>query len=176
MSNVSLYIPSLLLVLLSSCGLYNSSFDCPHGKGVGCVRVGEVLDMIVERDEGEDLFIKERGTPMVVRLVEGQNGGLIQDEWAPRQKRKKKKQEPLQLVQGSDGELVLQADEAAEIKPLRTIQELEPKLIEGTEGSLVLEENLLQEREMEKKGSCLQLIQDSHGNFVIVNEELAQGD
>jgi hypothetical protein len=39
--------------------MYNSKFDCPPGKGIGCKPVNEVLNMIVETDEGEDLFVTD---------------------------------------------------------------------------------------------------------------------
>lgn len=39
-----------------SCGVYNTTFDCPPGKGIGCKAVNEVLDLIIEIEDGEDLF------------------------------------------------------------------------------------------------------------------------
>ena len=42
-----------LLTFLSACGIYNSDFDCPAGRGIGCAPAGEVLDRIIEEDEGE---------------------------------------------------------------------------------------------------------------------------
>ncbi len=58
------------LLLGASCNIYRSEFDCPAGKGVGCASVGEVLDMIVEREGGEDLFIRDRGRALVLREEE----------------------------------------------------------------------------------------------------------
>lgn len=49
----------LLLAFLTSCGMYNSRFDCPPGKGIGCQSVSQVLHLIVEREEGEDLFYED---------------------------------------------------------------------------------------------------------------------
>lgn len=60
----------MLLVLLSSCNIYNSSFDCPPGEGIGCAPVGEVLDLIVERESGEDLFVEDKGTALLIRQTE----------------------------------------------------------------------------------------------------------
>lgn len=57
---------------LTSCGVYNSSFDCPPGKGIGCAPVNEVLDMIVEREDGEDLFITDPGVALLLRQQEAQ--------------------------------------------------------------------------------------------------------
>lgn len=64
------YITTLLLLLLASCGVYRSNFDCPPGRGIGCAPVGEVLDLIVEKEEGEDLFVKDKGTALLLRNQE----------------------------------------------------------------------------------------------------------
>lgn len=64
------YILVLSLLLLASCGVYRSNFDCPPGIGIGCAPVGEVLDLIVEKEEGEDLFIKDKGTALLLRTQE----------------------------------------------------------------------------------------------------------
>ncbi len=58
----------LLLVSLTSCGVYRNGFDCPPGKGIGCAPVGEVLDLIVEKEEGEDLFVKDKGTALLLKM------------------------------------------------------------------------------------------------------------
>ena len=59
-----------LLILLTSCGVYKSSFDCPPGEGVGCASVNDVLDLIVEKQEGEDVFVKDKGTALLLRHQE----------------------------------------------------------------------------------------------------------
>ncbi len=48
-----------LAFLLSSCSMYQSTFDCPPKRGVGCKSVTEIEEMITERDEGPDLFMAE---------------------------------------------------------------------------------------------------------------------
>ena len=53
------------------CGVYKSSFDCPPGKGIGCAPLNDVLEMIVERELGEDLFITDLGTALLLRQEEG---------------------------------------------------------------------------------------------------------
>lgn len=58
------------LIFLSSCGIYNNQFDCPPGKGIGCAPVSEVLDLIVEKKEGEDVFVNNRGTAILLRQQE----------------------------------------------------------------------------------------------------------
>lgn len=74
----------ILSLLATSCGVYNSSFDCPPGKGVGCASVNEVLDMIVEKKEGEDVFVKDKGTALLLRQQE--NGDLIRTSTQARRK------------------------------------------------------------------------------------------
>lgn len=64
------YITVLGLILLSSCGIYNDHFDCPPGKGIGCASVNEVLDLIVEKREGEDVFVKDKGTALLLKQQE----------------------------------------------------------------------------------------------------------
>ena len=65
------YLPCFsLLLCMSSCGVYNSSFDCPPGKGVGCASVNEVLELIVEKKEGEDVFVKNKGTALLLKQQE----------------------------------------------------------------------------------------------------------
>lgn len=56
-----------LPLILTSCGVYKSDFDCRPGKGIGCAPVGEVLDRIIEKEEGEDLFVKDQGSTLILR-------------------------------------------------------------------------------------------------------------
>jgi len=72
------------ITLLSSCGIYNNSFDCPPGKGIGCAPVNEVLDLIVEKKEGEDVFVQDKGTALLLRLQEEDK--LIQTSTQTRRK------------------------------------------------------------------------------------------
>ena len=83
------------LLLLSACGIYNSDFDCPAGRGVGCAPAGEVLDRIVEEEDGEDRFIRDRGEALLVKQEE-------KKEESPRKKKKK-----LHLVKTETGEFIL---------------------------------------------------------------------
>lgn len=57
----------IIPLFLTSCDIYQAKFQCPPGKGIGCAPVGEVLDMIVELDSGEDLFIKDREKALLMR-------------------------------------------------------------------------------------------------------------
>ncbi len=79
------------LLFLSSCGIYKNNFDCPPGKGIGCAPVGEVLDLIIEKEEGEDVFVKDKGSALLLKLDQeerlikstnktGKKYYLIQDE------------------------------------------------------------------------------------------------
>lgn len=87
-------------LILTSCGVYNTKFDCPPGRGIGCAPVNEVLDMIVEREEGEDLFITDLGTALLLR----------QQELETVHPQRKKK---LRLVKEDSGELVFMEDQEA---------------------------------------------------------------
>lgn len=56
-----------LSVITFGCGIYRSGFECPPGRGIGCVSTSEVLDMIIEKesdsdspfDEGKNLFVPD---------------------------------------------------------------------------------------------------------------------
>ena len=61
------YYLSLTGLVLSSCGVYKSQFDCPPGKGIGCAPVSEVLDMIVEEEHEEDDFVTDVGTALILK-------------------------------------------------------------------------------------------------------------
>lgn len=82
-------------IVLASCNIYNSNFDCPPGEGIGCAPVGEVLDLIVERDTGEDLFVEDRGTALLLK----QEGEQIR----PIRRTRKK----LVLIQDESGNFLL---------------------------------------------------------------------
>jgi hypothetical protein len=90
----------LSTLCLTSCGIYNSHFECPPGKGVGCASVGEVMDMIVEREEGEDLFLKNRGKPLL----------------SGRKQKKCRKEKKLAVAQAESGELILITEKEEEKK------------------------------------------------------------
>ncbi len=87
------FIGFFVFLSLASCGVYKSNFDCPPGRGIGCAPVNEVLDMIVEREEGEDLFITDLGTALLLRQ---------QQEQETVSNRSKK----LHLIKEDSGELV----------------------------------------------------------------------
>lgn len=87
----------VLALCTASCGIYKSKFDCPPGKGIGCASVGEVLDLIVERDDGEDLFLYDRGAVLVLKQQE-------QEKKVAAQKKKGK----LRLIKQNTGELSLE--------------------------------------------------------------------
>ncbi len=56
-----------LSLMSTGCGIYNSGFQCPPGRGVGCASTSEVLEMIVENetppdepyDSGKNHFVPE---------------------------------------------------------------------------------------------------------------------
>ncbi|MBX9744366.1 MAG: hypothetical protein K2X08_04050 [Chlamydiales bacterium] len=84
---------SLMVSLaLASCNVYQTEFECPPGEGVGCSSVTEVMEMIVESDQGEDLFLKYRGSPLLS---------------ARRQKDKNFGEKKLFIARSEEGKLVL---------------------------------------------------------------------
>src|SRR5690242_11653217 len=99
------FLRSMFLLTLASCGIYRNNFDCPAGKGIGCAPVGEVLDLIVEKEEGEDVFVKDKGTALLLRREQddkltkastqsGKKYYLVQDDtgnWKIVQLKEKKK-------------------------------------------------------------------------------------
>lgn len=87
-------------IFFSSCGVYNNSFDCPAGRGVGCKSVNEVMDMIVEKEEEEDIFVENQATAILLR--EKEKGKTT------RTTNKSKKR--YFLVKDEKGELVLAQD------------------------------------------------------------------
>ena len=86
-----------LFLGLTSCGVYSTHWDCPPGRGVGCTPVNEVLNMIVEREQGEDLFVTDPGTALLLRQ---------QEELVSRVTMRQKKLAKLRLVQEDSGDLV----------------------------------------------------------------------
>lgn len=89
----------LITFFLSSCGIYSNRFQCPPGKGLGCASVGEVLDLIVEREGEEDLLIKDKKESELLKQQE-------------KEKRKKKKNsKPLTLTKTDSGKLVVIQEE-----------------------------------------------------------------
>ena len=46
------------LILLTSCKMYSSQFDCPPSEGIPCTSVSEIQKMIIETPEGgPDIFL-----------------------------------------------------------------------------------------------------------------------
>lgn len=61
---------SFICLLVVSCGMYKSSFDCPPGEGIGCKPVSEVLDLIVEKESDTDLFVKDPEAALLLKTEE----------------------------------------------------------------------------------------------------------
>jgi len=89
-------LPIALLALLASCSIYNSNFDCPPGKGIGCKSVNEVLNLIVEKEEGEDLFVTDPGAAL-----------LLKSEEKKKRRPAKAEQKKLYLLKEKSGDPVL---------------------------------------------------------------------
>ena len=105
MIKTSRYFFTLGLLILSGCGAYNNQFQCRAGNGLNCVAAGEVVDLIVEREEGEDLFFKN-----------STEANRSKEEQKTKKANPKKKSEPskkLVMMKDEEGNLVLspEADE-----------------------------------------------------------------
>ena len=49
----------ILLLAFSSCTGYRQNFDCPPGRGVPCTSVSDIEALIIETEEGPDVFLPE---------------------------------------------------------------------------------------------------------------------
>lgn len=96
----------LTSVALTSCSIYHENFDCPAGRGVGCKSVGEVLDMIVEKEGAEDLFIRDLGMATILREEV--------DRESQYSRSSKRDREPLILIQKETGLWSLEKEEYKE--------------------------------------------------------------
>jgi len=86
------------LLSLSSCSpIYNTRFECPVSKGVRCASVGEVLDLIVEREGESDLFVSDKNT---ARRLKEQERSSTPSESDP-------KSQDLILLQDEDGHFIM---------------------------------------------------------------------
>jgi len=99
---VKIFIFGSVCLIFTSCGVYNTSFDCPPGKGIGCASVGEVLDLIIEREGGEDLFVYDKGSALLLKQREklkqsGKNSSCLFGN----------KTKKLILAQDESGDLIL---------------------------------------------------------------------
>lgn len=169
------FIHSCFLIFLSSCGIYRSSFDCPAGKGIGCARVDEVLDMIVERDSGEDLFITDSSKGMSLKFVEGLNGELVLEETNHsdrNRKKRKKKQNPEGINNNIDKE---KSDIDRKLEDNR-FQNLGQK---SDELSIDVEENPnahqlqmpFKEERLHDKPCAFELVKDEDGVLMLVKKK-----
>ena len=61
-----------ICLLLTGCGMYKSDFDCPAGKGIGCAPVGDVLDMIIESEQGSDAFVTDEQRAKKLKQIASQ--------------------------------------------------------------------------------------------------------
>ncbi|PJD94538.1 MAG: hypothetical protein CK425_11195 [Parachlamydia sp.] len=59
----------LMLCLSTSCQSYRTVFDCPPGEGVPCTSVTQIEKMIIESDEGPDIFVREKMSPYCAKKI-----------------------------------------------------------------------------------------------------------
>jgi hypothetical protein len=97
-----------LSISCAACGIYQTKWDCPPGEGVRCKPVSDVMEMIVEKDDGQDLFIKD----LDEALAEKQKGKKRKQPSPPSTQEDDKK---LYLLRGHSGEPLVA--EAAEVTP-----------------------------------------------------------
>ena len=98
---------TFLSIALASCGIYNSEWDCPPGEGVRCKPVSQVLDMIVEKESGEDTFVPDLESAAELKKQEKQRGRIpVKSVDEPKK---------LYLLKEQDGERVVV--EATEVAP-----------------------------------------------------------
>ncbi len=57
----------IISLACAACGVYKSEWDCPPGEGVRCKSVSDVMDLIVEKEEGQDMFFKEKSQADALR-------------------------------------------------------------------------------------------------------------
>lgn len=69
MKKISVYL-LINSIFLTSCQIYKNHFDCPPCKGVPCTSVTSLEKMIVETEEGSDVFIGQN-------LSGSQNGIIV---------------------------------------------------------------------------------------------------
>lgn len=89
----------IVLCFFTGCGVYNSQFQCRGGKGLNCVAAGEVVDLIVEREEGEDLFFRNSA-----------EAKRSKEEQKSKETRSQKKEKPcryLIMIRDEEGNLIL---------------------------------------------------------------------
>ena len=71
-------------LIFASCSIYRQQFDCPPDPGVPCTSVSDLEQMIVETQEGPDLFLginpeqwQIHAAPPSNRIwISNQNGGV----------------------------------------------------------------------------------------------------
>lgn len=84
-NNFKLGVVSILLTLfLSSCAIYKQEFECPPPPGVACTSVTDLEKMVVETDQGPDLFLpltKEKSNPCFCKkthqMKDGETKGKV---------------------------------------------------------------------------------------------------
>jgi hypothetical protein len=56
MINRSYLFIAMLSLVLSSCQMYRSQFDCPPGEGIPCTSVTDIESMVIETKRGPDVL------------------------------------------------------------------------------------------------------------------------
>lgn len=67
-----------LALTLNSCAIYQQEFDCPPPCGVPCTSVTDLESMVVETENGPDLFLPEQES-----VVERISNAFKHKVWMP---------------------------------------------------------------------------------------------
>lgn len=55
--------------VLPSCQCYKNNFDCPPGEGVPCASVSQIEKMIIESNDGPDIFAPAKMSPLCAKRI-----------------------------------------------------------------------------------------------------------
>ena len=97
----------LIPLMLTSCNIYESKFQCPPGEGVRCTPVAQVLDMIIESENGPDAFEKNRDRALILRE---------QVRRSPSPKKAHSPYKHLTLIRDEEGKLLFVKDEGKPVE------------------------------------------------------------
>lgn len=58
----------IFLIHLSSCTIYRWQFDCPPDPGVPCTSVTDLEQMVIETEQGPDIFLSNPPTQCIAGI------------------------------------------------------------------------------------------------------------
>lgn len=80
------FLPVLILgLLMTSCQVYRTQFDCSPGVGLPCTSVTDIEKMIIETpDESPDIFLSYLPSPKPICVKVGTPHALERKVWIPK--------------------------------------------------------------------------------------------